>query len=477
MDHYQVFISCKSSDNPLAMEVFNALNSTGLAVFYSVVTLEEKGVSIFKQAIDKALEECNILIVVGTSRSNLESRWVFYEWNTFQSDILSGNKPEGKIFVCVKDLEIKDLPPGLRSCEVFQDSPKELARLRKFVTNALTAEESIPQKDEEVKVQLPAARVEITPNKVSQGLALPKIHLAGMRRFWAGLLALFLLIAVIFLVEMWINQGQQAPGLIASLATGTQARTPTPPFIFKIRSTQVSPKDGMVEVSVPASEFLMGSDKNKDSQAGDDETPQHTVYQDAFWIDQTEVTNAQYARCVASGQCTSPQSTKSDSRSSYYGVSQFANYPVIYVDWNQAQTYCAWAGRRLPSEAEWEKAARGTDGRIYPWGDTAPDQSKLNFNQDQGDTTAVGSYPSGASFYEALDMAGNVSEWVNDWYSDSYYQQSPARNPPGPTSAMYRVVRGGSWNNYVGFVRSAYRDGSPPGRQNSGIGFRCAASP
>lgn len=233
----------------------------------------------------------------------------------------------------------------------------------------------------------------------------------------------------------------------------------------------------MVEVSVPASEFLMGSDKNKDSQAGDDETPQHTVYQDAFWIDQTEVTNAQYARCVASGQCTSPQSTKSDSRSSYYGVSQFANYPVIYVDWNQAQTYCAWAGRRLPSEAEWEKAARGTDGRIYPWGDTAPDQSKLNFNQDQGDTTAVGSYPSGASFYEALDMAGNVSEWVNDWYSDSYYQQSPARNPPGPTSAMYRVVRGGSWNNYVGFVRSAYRDGSPPGRQNSGIGFRCAASP
>jgi serine/threonine-protein kinase len=138
-------------------------------------------------------------------------------------------------------------------------------------------------------------------------------------------------------------------------------RTPT----LGIGSVEVSPKDYMVMVYVPAGEFLMGSDKAKDSQADSNELPQHTVYLDP-WVDQTEVTNAQYFRCVANGQCTPPNNVWSDNRPSYFGDDQFANYPVIFMDWNQAQAYCAWAGRRLPSEAEWEKAARGTDGRIYP---------------------------------------------------------------------------------------------------------------
>jgi formylglycine-generating enzyme required for sulfatase activity len=228
---------------------------------------------------------------------------------------------------------------------------------------------------------------------------------------------------------------------------------------------------------VPAGNFLMGSDKTIDSQAADNELPQHTVYLDAYRIDQTEVTNAQYARCVASGQCTSPQSTSSSTRSSYYEDSQYANYPVISVDWNQAQAYCAWSGRRLPSEAEWEKATRGTDGRIYPWGNAAPDQSLLNFNDNKGDTTAVGNYPSGASPYGALDMAGNVWEWVNDWCSSTYYAQSPPKNPSGPTSGDGRGLRGGSWDSSGRLVRSADRGWSAPVSWLSGIGFRCAVSP
>ncbi len=250
---------------------------------------------------------------------------------------------------------------------------------------------------------------------------------------------------------------------------------PTTPPSFGIGATQISPKDGMVQAFVPAGDFLMGSNNAIDSQAYSDELPQHTVYLDAFWIDRSEVTNAQYAQCVGAGQCTPPAKTRSSSRSSYYGEAQYASYPVIYVDWNQAQAYCAWAGRRLPSEAEWEKAARGTDGRIYPWGNAAPDQSRLNYNQNIGDTTAVGSYPSGASPYGALDMAGNVWEWVNDWYSNSYYQNSPARNPAGPDAGTARVLRGGAWDRDGRHVRSASRYANFPQYSYNYLGFRCAA--
>ena len=181
----------------------------------------------------------------------------------------------------------------------------------------------------------------------------------------------------------------------------------------------------------------MGSNPNGDSTAPYDELPQYTVYLDAYWIDQTDVTNAMYAQCGAAGNCTGPHDTSSHSRSNYYGSSQYADYPVINVDWNQTGVYCRWAGRRLLTEAEWEKAARGTDGRIYPWRNQAPDATLANNNDHVGDTPKVGSYPAGASPNGALDLAGNVSEWVADWYGDTYYQSSPPINPAGPDSGQY----------------------------------------
>jgi formylglycine-generating enzyme required for sulfatase activity len=233
-------------------------------------------------------------------------------------------------------------------------------------------------------------------------------------------------------------------------------------------ATRVAEVDGMTMVFVPAGKFSMGSDE-ADPEAERDEKPQHTPHLDAYWIDQTEVTNAMYARCVETGACTAPM------HSAPYKLPEYAQHPVFGVTWFQAQEYCLWAGRRLPTEAEWEKAARGTDGRRYPWGNAAPDLNLLNFGKLIGDTSEVGSYPAGASPYGALDMAGNVWEWVSDGYRADYYAHSPEVNPPGGASANQRVVRGGAWGVDARAVRVANRFWAFPGR-NDTDGFRCALS-
>jgi serine/threonine-protein kinase len=228
-------------------------------------------------------------------------------------------------------------------------------------------------------------------------------------------------------------------------------------------------------VLVPAGAFEMGSN-NGDS----DEMPVHTVTLDDYYIDQYEVTNALYKACVDAGVCDPPVNTSSFTRDSYFGNSQYDDYPVIRVSWYDAKAYCEWRGVRLPTEAEWEKAARGTDGRTYPWGEGI-DCTKANYGGCVDDTTAVGSYPDGASPYGLFDMAGNVWEWVADWYDGNYYDAYPADswppNPAGPSSGEYRVLRGGSWLNYGDLLRVANRSGYDPSSRFNFIGFRCALSP
>ena len=260
----------------------------------------------------------------------------------------------------------------------------------------------------------------------------------------------------------------------------TATRTPTPTHTatprptntpaFGIGSTLTREKDGMLMVYVPAGPFEMGSNNGES-----DEKPVHTVSLDAFWMDQTEVTNAMYALCVQAGVCDPPGNT------TYYRDGAYGNHPVVSVNWQQASDYCAWAGSRLPTEAEWEKAARGgLEGKKYPWGDEAPTcqagaRKGAQYSGCSGRTVSVGTFqPNGYGLY---DMAGNVWEWVADWYSANYYSNSPSSNPTGPESGSTKVLRGGSWDYYVYLIRSVFRYRYDPDYTNYYVGFRCLRSP
>ena len=240
--------------------------------------------------------------------------------------------------------------------------------------------------------------------------------------------------------------------------------TPTPAFPAGTEAT--NRKDSAVMIYVPPGDFEMGT-------YGAYNEALHTVYLDGYWMYKTEVTNAMYRLCVESSGCTEPVDNGFYEMAPLFG---WGDRPVESISWEDATTYCQWAENRLPTEAEWEKAARGTDGRTYPWGEGIDPSLALYDDFIRGNTTLVGSYPEGASPYGLLDMAGNVWEWVADWYGSNYYQNSPAENPPGPVDGLYHVLRGGCFDSSMEEVRSAYRQEGLPYNKHRGLGFRCASS-
>jgi formylglycine-generating enzyme required for sulfatase activity len=234
---------------------------------------------------------------------------------------------------------------------------------------------------------------------------------------------------------------------------------------------KIAGKDGAPMMLIPSGEFIMGS-RDDDKMAEKDEWPAHRVYLDAYFIDQYEVTTSRYAKFFQETKRTAPVFWDEQV------LTQHGGKPVVWVSWHDAQAYCAWAGKRLPREAEWEKAARGIDQRLYPWGNAEPSQTLANFgyrdSMGYGVLTNFGSLENGRSLYGAYDMAGNVWEWVADWYDSNYYGKSSVHNPKGPSDGEYRVVRGGSWFNGPRELRSAYRGRDTPLIRGAAIGFRCA---
>ena len=240
------------------------------------------------------------------------------------------------------------------------------------------------------------------------------------------------------------------------------------PLTATFLPTEIIDSKGVTMRLVQAGVFTMGSKKGAPN-----EQPVHDVYLDSYYIDTYEVTNVLYQACADAGVCDPPKQSSSNTRSKYYGNPEFDDYPVIYVNWQMAEAYCIWRGAELPTEAQWEKAARGTDGHTYPWGEGI-DKTLANYNKYMDDTTRVGSYKDGISPYGLYDMAGNVAEWVRDWYLVNYYLSSPLKNPFGPDTGQFHLLRGGSWDDDSDDVRSTYRDRNVPLYAMVQFGFRCA---
>lgn len=233
--------------------------------------------------------------------------------------------------------------------------------------------------------------------------------------------------------------------------------------------------DAVPMVTIPAGEFLMGSPEGKGRA---DEWPQRSVYVDAFAIDQVEVTNERYMGFVkATGHRNPPNPYGTGPLLSAKGIEQL---PVVQTTWYDAKAYCSWAKKRLPTEAEWEKAARGTDGRHFPWGNDGATANRANFDREWEDEKTlypVGSLPEGDSPYGVKDMAGNAREWVADWYDPEYYKHGPHRNPQGPDKkGIVRSIRGGSWHSPVADITTSARGRGGFALQTHGTGFRCARS-
>jgi formylglycine-generating enzyme required for sulfatase activity/serine/threonine protein kinase len=342
----------------------------------------------------------------------------------------------------------------------------------------------------------------VPANKVDLGTAQPDTPVqkpAGHfpLRKW-GLIVFGLLAVGIFALFFLTTQNQKLyvpkteetkPMVVAVSPAATETRQPTseptkqPTIAFTstlavtavptlgIGSSKISEKDGMEMVYVPEGEFTMGSAYITifGPQNYCDTCPVHKVKLNSFWIDKFEVTNNQYSLCVGDGDCFVPEEVENYENPEYY------NHPVVFVDWDDANKYCNWAGRRLPTEAEWEKSARGYDSRPYPWGTEKNNCSISQYLTCGGETVSVNSKEPGKSIFGVYNMGGNVAEWVFDWYDRDYYQLSSEwENPQGPEFGEYRITRGGDWNSQGSSLTTFHRLYEEFFSQRNDLGFRCA---
>lgn len=543
----KVFLCHASADKPAVRKLHRYLRQRGVQPWLDELDLLPG--QDWQVEIPKAIFSSDV-IVVCLSKNSVDKEGYVQKEIAFALD-KAMEKPERTIFIIPAKLEVCDVPSRLSRfywVDLYrEDGRKRLiqslnlraaslpdvkhAKITGETTPRLTkpefanTERGIPIEKSPHQIELPVEQKENlaqllnTPFPVGEGKG---VRNQTVRKFdfrKIGLIAFVLIILVLgalginYATNNWPTitfptPTSQTPTKIVTntprpaTATATHIpptstltpKSPTPAPTLGIGSTKISEKDGMTMVFVPAGEFTMGSEKYSASM------PIHKVYLPSFWIDQTEVTNKMYSLCVDMGTCQPPAGQVATSGGiDYYGSSEFENYPVIFVDWNRAKTYCEWAGRHLPTEAEWEKAARGTDGRFYPWGNDEPDNNLVNFENPQfeydpkklygGFTSEVGKYPKGASIYGAWDLAGNVWEWVSSLYWPYPYSDSDGREDLNANGK--RILRGGSFDasaeyhwmgknwvivRLIGNIRSDYRFPINSSYSNGDVGFRCAFS-
>lgn len=385
---------------------------------------------------------------------------------------------------CARPSALNLAPRAAASVEASIGEDLEVVVARQTIEGALI--------NSSVNSSVPAATA--TPLPPTVGVATPDLDATATREAQQLALAVVTILAQQPTPTPAVDATQtHAVEVMATAVAATLTAQPQPTSIPTSVASPAAgavaqnPVDGATLVYIAAGEFTMGL---TDAQINDlvamcaactsgDFTaakPVHPVYLRAFWIYRTEITNRMYAQCVRAGMCKLPAQTSSATRADYWDNPLYADYPVVYVDWFAADQYCRWAGGRLPTAAEWEKAARGVDGRLFPWGNSAPNASLANTKGVMGDTTPVASYPQGESVYGVQDMAGNVWEWVADWHEPDYYHFSVYENPVGPETSRQgrRSGRGGSWFWAAGYASSAHHDWWEPGNSDNGVGFRCA---
>lgn len=510
----KVFLCHASADKPAVRKLYRYLKQRGVQPWLDEIDLLPG--QNWRAEIPNALYSSDV-IVVCLSKGSVDREGYVQKEISFALD-KALEKPEGTIFIIPAKLEDCNVPSRLSHYQwvdlfhegghkrLMQSLNLRAAHLGPSIAQASVTDESQSKEPDSSSPKIDISAIKEDELERNLGpMPVPRPRLIG------GVVVALLLITLIFWARSSIMNNLPAsspsvtqisqpvnthtPTLSRTSDTSTSVFQPsktntsapiqtsiTPIPELTIVSTMISDKDGMTLVYVPAGEFTMGSNNGTA-----EERPAHIVSVDAFWIDETEVTVKMYYVCVSADVCKDKSSYV---QSDYFSNSKFNEYPMILVSWKDAETYCSWTGRRLPTEAEWEKAARGENDFVYPWGNDF-DGTRVNFcdkncsfegankSFDDGfsETAPVGSYLNGASPYGALDMAGNVWELVADWYDETYYASPPAPNPLGPDSGQYRVMRGGSWVTNLDFaLRTSYRSRLDPDIGNKDIGFRCAMS-
>lgn len=459
----QVFISYSRRDLDFVHQLAADLKKAGLEVWYDVSKLG--GGSRWRTEIENALQNSQYVVVV-LSPDSIKSEWVERE------------------FIFSNNLNLKIIPLMYRTCKLtlnYVNLNYIDARGDQYLQNFSKILSALDV--EAGEETLPTRR----PAKIrSRSMFL----IGGGTIVIATLLALALIRNTFTPVSTLTDLRESPASTLLSIESPTpepiEVTLPSPLVTNTLAPATSVPTDtftptespvlaeiederGVEMIVVPAGNFMMGNNNGES-----DEEPVHKVYLDVFYMDKYEVTNVLYKACVDIGVCDPPHELRSTAHSSYFDNPEFDDYPVIYVDWFQSQAYCEWRNASLPTEAQWEKAARGPEPRLYPWGDGI-DCGKTNYGSCNSDIVAVGSYPRGISPYGIYDLAGNVWEWVEDWYSESYYKVSPENNPFGPAgNGTHKILRGGTWDSDADNLYTSSRLKYRPAFYTEGIGFRCA---
>ncbi len=478
----RVFLNYASEDREAVLKLYQRLVAAGIEAWLDIEKLLPG--QKWRLKIDEAIASSDAVIVCISKHSITKEGYVQKEIKDALEKL--AEKPDDAIYLIPAKIEECEVPARLSELQwvdLFDeksfDRLIQALRLRAERVNA-----SLPVTNESAGTFTKPS----SPPQVDDGRRTPIVFL--------GLTAVALIIISVIIssfVQHWLTAAPASPPadspspvsvlsptltmiLPHPTSTPTLTFTPPPASTPTLTPTSTALPDRMVDEKgvamalIPAGELTMGNNKGLSP-----EKPEHLVFLSAYYIDVYEVTNASYAACQTDGACPPPTSNRSRTFFRYYSDPAFANFPVVYVNWEMAQAYCSWRMARLPTEAEWEKAARGADQRLFPNG---AGMSCTLANYCRGDTTPAGRYQESPSPYGLYDMAGNVAEWVADWYSAGYYGASSPENPTGPAAGQLRVVRGGSFNSSAHTeLQTTARAALRPDSALDYVGFRCVREP